>query len=770
VAKQQTCTDDTICIEDAGCTDCTIGMGIQLSIADTAGFVPVQPETNEGNFGWQRYRMRSVRLSADEALTQGSVALSLDGEHFSMWSIDGSELGSEASIPAADLPMEVLISATAPGRSTLSAIHTDCTGEPSTAELRSGDQPPISGYPLSEFPYFERVQVFNRDEVIRTALDPARHLDRIGLDYRVYIVGHKTPTEWAADPSLIDISLGEAESATVSAEGVAANTVDAWVAGIPIPTGLARGLDVVLDFNDNLRLDPGDIAIGPGDAVPGITVFDDLATPGPASVNMYERGSPPWSLQRVYYPSDISSRGALPLVVISHGNGHHYTWYDYLGYHLASWGFVVMSHSNNTGPGIETASTTTLTNTDSFLSGHGSDEGGVLSGHVDGSRIVWIGHSRGGEGVVRAYDRMVDEGYTTTHFGPEDIVLISSIAPTIFYSVNESDPHDRPYHLLAGAADGDVHGAPSNQYVQFFRILSAADSSSQMTYLHGVGHNEFNCCGFADATGPDLIGRTEAQIVAKSYYLALVRTYTLGDTRIRDYISRRADVFRPSGIADHVVIANTYRPDPDGDLRVLDDFQSAGPMDASAAGDLVILDVDGTYEGYLADWDSTIYYSSSDVMNGMTQAGFDYDENRGFVFRWGIGDSGRITWLVPDSMADFTRYTWFSFRAAQISRHPNTVLLGGSLSMTVVLVDGTGKEQAIPHAELGGITPPYARSYAGGVGHSNEFNTIRLRISDFGSGSSQVDLRDISAVRLVVGEDAGSSVGAIGIDDLVLEY
>ena len=203
---------------------------------------------------------------------------------------------------------------------------------------------------------------------------------------------------------------------------------------------------------------------------------------------------------------------------------------------------------------------------------------------------------------------------------------------------------------------------------------------------------------------------------------------------------------------------------------LLDDFQSGPTTESSSAGDTVILDVDGVVEGELADWDGTIRYESSDPMNGMTQAGYDYDENRGLVFRWGAGDPGSVTWLVPDAMQDFTQYTWLSFRAAQISRHPNTTALGGSLSMTVVLVDATGKEQAIPHAELGGISTPYGRTYAGGAGWSNEFNTIRLRISDFASGSSNVNLSAISAVRLRVGEGAGSEVGAIGIDDLVLEY
>ena len=47
---------------------------------------------------------------------------------------------------------------------------------------------------------------------------------------------------------------------------------------------------------------------------------------------------------------------------MSHGNGHNYQWYDHIGRHLASYGYVVMSHENNTGPGSDAASTVYVRN------------------------------------------------------------------------------------------------------------------------------------------------------------------------------------------------------------------------------------------------------------------------------------------------------------------------------------------------------------------------------------------------------------------------
>ena len=49
------------------------------------------------------------------------------------------------------------------------------------------------------------------------------------------------------------------------------------------------------------------------------------------------------------------SLGELPLLVVSHGNGHSFAWYRFLQDHLASYGYIVFSHDNNTLPGIETA-------------------------------------------------------------------------------------------------------------------------------------------------------------------------------------------------------------------------------------------------------------------------------------------------------------------------------------------------------------------------------------------------------------------------------
>jgi predicted dienelactone hydrolase len=93
---------------------------------------------------------------------------------------------------------------------------------------------------------------------------------------------------------------------------------------------------------------------------------DKPPAPGPfVPVELtYDLSIAAFDAQNTFYPANIASLGQLPLVVVSHGNGHNYQWYDHLGTHLASYGYVLMSHENNTGPGLEFAATTTLSNTD----------------------------------------------------------------------------------------------------------------------------------------------------------------------------------------------------------------------------------------------------------------------------------------------------------------------------------------------------------------------------------------------------------------------
>lgn len=633
----------------------------------------------------------------------------------------------------------------------------------------------LAGNSLTEYPFFEYVRAFTEDAGVEVAIDPTRSSELVGATCDLYIVAAKTPDGWDADPTLVDVRAGGAQSVSIIAGGVQDNTFGVASAGELDGDGgldFGVGYDVVLDRDLNGELSDGDYIDGYS-AAAGFYVVKDTTTLGPlaASSMTYSGGS--WLGQRTWYPTDIASMGQLPLVVISHGNGHDYTWYDYLQEHLASYGYIVMSHENETGPGIETASTTTLTNTDYILANQATIGGGVLDGHIDASRIVWIGHSRGGEGVARAYDRVYDGSYTPAEFTLEDIVLVSSIAPTDFLGTDSSNPHDVSYHLIYGAADGDVGGYPNNDIADSFNVYERATGFRQSTYVHGADHNDFNCCGFDDFDGPagTAIGRPEAQRVAKAAFLALVKHYVEGSIPARDFFWRQYENLKPIGVASATTVDREYKEPASAGVFYVDDFQSQISLSVSSSGGAVLYNVTNAWEGLMNDADASFTWSESDPMSGMTRARTSDDTN-GLVFDWTALGDRFLDFEVAAGSENFSVYKYLTFRACQGTRHPETIADLGDLTFAVTLEDFDGQTSSINiGAYGGGIEEPYQRTGSGtGAGWQNEFETIRIRLEDFLRNGSLLDLTRVAYVRFEFGTSFGSSQGRVAIDDLGLSF
>ncbi|MFN0057940.1 MAG: hypothetical protein ACKVX7_05720 [Planctomycetota bacterium] len=757
-----------------GCGVATLPPDMQVAFAvDALEFNPgIRMHPNQAaitglNFQELKFLMRPVTLQV--GAVAGTVTVTqTTGTNLQLFQTNGTAIPFPAVFSVASLPTTFLVNATAVGEGVLSAVFSG-GGVPEQVRFNVDRCSELAGGDLAGYPWFEYVRSINVNDEVLTAIDPIRYAERAGLNYRVYIVDHKTPAQWAANNTLTDVS-GGFELDTVNGTSIQDNVVDAWLAGLDGGTSLGKPYDVVYDFGLNGTLDPGDLVDGLNYTEAGFYLVKDLTTNGPlatATPITYSGGT--FLGQKTYFPSSIASLGQLPLVVISHGNGHNYVWYDYLGNHLASYGYIVMSHQNNTGPGIETASTTTLTNTDYILANQATIGGGVLNGHIDDTQITWIGHSRGGEGVARAFDRIFDGAYTPAQFVLGDIKIISSIAPTVFLGVTAANPHATNYHLIAGAADGDVNGGPDCDICQFFRIHQVGTGNTIATYLQGVGHNEFNCCGFADATGPSLIGRPAAQNVAKGYYIALLEYYIRNNIAAKDYLVRNFQGFKPQGIAANVIVANQYKDSSASGFPYIDDYQTQTSTGTSSSSTAVTFDVLNISEGVMNDNNTSFTWSTGDPMNGMTQASDGSDTSRGVVFDWTTGATRFYEVAVTAAQQNFSNYTFLKLRAAQGTRHPETVAVAGTLNFTVTLRDASGTTSSINFGSYGNITRPYQRTGVGtGAGWANEFNVVRLRVCDFENDGSGIDLTQIVAVRLEFGTGFGTSRGRIGIDDIRL--
>jgi hypothetical protein len=169
------------------------------------------------------------------------------------------------------------------------------------------------------------------------------------------------------------------------------------------------------------------------------------------------------------------------------------------------------------------------------------------------------------------------------------------------------------------------------------------------------------------------------------------------------------------------------------------------------------------------DTDGTFTWSGADPMNGMSRGRID-DLARALVFDWSAGPERTCSFELVAEAGSVADYTYLSFRAGQGTRHPETVAELADLTFTVVLSDDTGASSAIDFGAYGaGIEEPYQRTGSGvGAGWQNEFETIRIRLTDFLADDSPLDLSRVDTVGFGFGGVFGSARGRVFIDDLQL--
>jgi len=624
----------------------------------------------------------------------------------------------------------------------------------------------LAGRALAGFPHFEFTLALQQSELLFAAIDPTLYTDVAGAQARIWVVADRSLAQWQLNPLLID-ARGSPQPVNFSALDIQHNTFVLDFGTLSGDGGLAYGLgyDIVIDLDQDGTLSPGDHIDGLNDT--GIWVVPDPTTAGPLAVTevIYSGGT--WFGQDLYYPTNIAGMGQLPIVIVSHGNGHNYTWYDHIGFHLASWGYIVMSHTNDTMPGPETASTTTLTNTDYLLANQATIAGGAINGHLDSHKISFVGHSRGGEGVVRAYNRVKTGHFVPTQYNVADIKFVSSIAPISFLTSTAATPTGVNFQLIYGASDSDVTGSPGSNDSKPFCFYERSTGNKQVIYIQGAGHANFhNNGGNCWCTGPNLIPAVEQRKVLLGYLLPLVKHHIQGHVAARDFLTRSYESFRPLSVASNVIVAKEWRNSDSLPAFVLDDYQTQTALNLASSGGAVTTNVANLVEGRMEDRDGSFDFNSSVPHNGMTNASDTGDQPRCAVFDWS-GVDAFYELAVVSGQEDFRDDVWLSFRAAQGTRHVETNTLNAPLTFSVTLRDRNGVSSTIPLSSFGRVTRTYPRTGSGvGAGWANEWCSFRLRLSDFRRNGFFPDLSQIVAVRFEFGPSFGSTRGRIGIDDI----
>jgi dienelactone hydrolase len=227
---------------------------------------------------------------------------------------------------------------------------------------------------------------------------------------------------------------------------------------------------------------------------------------------------------RVWMPE---GQGPFPIVLIVHGNHPMEDFsdpgYAYLGALLASQGFVVASVDENflnssvadyVNP-IETRTGDENKVRAWLLLEHlaqwrdwAVDPANPLHGRVDMTRIVLVGHSRGGESVATAneFNKLAafpDDATIKFNFG-FNIRGIVAIAPIDGQYKPRDWPtpmRDQNYFVIQGSMDGDVVSfAGSSQYSRA-TFSGNKDAFKASLYVKGANHGQFNTAWGRDDLG-----------------------------------------------------------------------------------------------------------------------------------------------------------------------------------------------------------------------------------------------------------------------------
>jgi alpha-beta hydrolase superfamily lysophospholipase len=727
---------DTDATGDTGIMDTGPFPPCVLSGATTA---PVDPAP-VGTDTWRRLGWRPIQL-----LASGPVPLSVTGPF---------EVTNGAGVPitTANAPTTVYVRATGSGSGVLSGSGA-CTGSIQLTDrwrddLVGQDHPDVPLTPVDAFPL---------GRTLRFALDPLDWPDVTG-PVDVYLVESRDRDAWLAQRDLVDVR--GAPTSWSAGVDFPSSTID--LATFTTPVLEPWLLDVVVDLDGDGELDAGE----PIDGLdgPGAMLLPDLSAAGPFAVATQDDTFPYNTARRVWWPTPLPDE-PLPLVVISHGVGHEYTWYDDLGEQLASHGAIVFAHRNQTTPGFQTAANSILDNIDAFFADLPTAHP-QLVGQVDASRMLLIGHSRGGEGVLRV-TRMLDDGLASLPSPAAAVVGVSAIAPTIGLGPEDSGPGDRAFQLVTGSADGDVSGGvlhPTflgpNTANMWFRHLQVP-TNHRSSYLHGAAHDHFNSDGPDTGGSIDVPVDTRDNVQARSRALHTALLYeTVLDTPAIAEVFARSPAELALTTSDFAGMRTVLSPD----ALLVEDFSSGPDTALSSLGAEVRWTVTDLFEGPLDDADLSLAWDPTDPMNGCTQSENDDPAiaKKGVVFGF---DSDAFWEVDLPAPTDVSAFDTLLVDLAQGTQHPDTLLLAGSLVLELVLVDSAGTEAVASTTAYADVPTPYARE----GGWINAFQTVRVPLVDFRVDQPGFDRSAVQTIRLAFGPSHGSERGRVLLQRIALD-
>ena len=100
----------------------------------------------------------------------------------------------------------------------------------------------LAGISMSAAPHFDFVTSFVEGGPMQIAVDPVRHPQIVGANAYLYIVRHKTPEQWLADPTLVEVR-SAAQAVFFPGPDIQNCTVAVQFGPVPGNNGVQFGVD-----------------------------------------------------------------------------------------------------------------------------------------------------------------------------------------------------------------------------------------------------------------------------------------------------------------------------------------------------------------------------------------------------------------------------------------------------------------------------------------------------------------------------------------------
>ncbi|MDX1399834.1 MAG: hypothetical protein R3204_15005, partial [Oceanospirillum sp.] len=382
------------------------------------------------------------------------------------------------------------------------------------------------------------------------------------------------------------------------------------------------------------------------------------------------------------------------------------------------------------------------------------------------SRMVWIGHSRGGDfanWLVR--EQNLAATASPVGYGPVEAILFVA-PPNIF--ADALPTVDVSFAVILPACDADVVDLNGQGFYESARFNSERENSGTAVYLEGAEHNRFNTVlppnrildDRPDCTEDSLMTAVDQQEFLSQYALDFLQTVYGQPAHagmVRERLGMSANSPMPNTYHD-AAVRFTFLPAADNQLKIIQPQSEAELMTNLLGGEVTMMGVTAVYcpEGYYVPANEPGSEPCKRV--NFNQPGYPQQ----LVLSW---ESPGAEWrtAVPEANADLSAYNALQVRAI-LDPLSDLNPQGEPQSFTVALIDADGNQAQV-------VVPPLP--YPIGERQPNDFfdggyftglvymSQVRIPLAEFAA----VDLTQIAEITLMFDQ---SDTGSLFLADLEL--